>query len=254
MSNKKSNSIPGPSYSESVRAVPLSDTDAGPRNGLHKVKDNTFYFQHDNTSHSDEKVLDLRAELGYEGYGIYWALLELLHQNDGIMQMNSKRIAFAMQVDEDNLIKVINNFGLFVIKGEKFYSNRLLRQIKYRAEIVEKRREAGAIGGKKKANAKQMLSNELPKERKGKESKVKENKKDISVFWADNLDEFEYLNKSFSKMFLFKLPLEYAQHRKLIDKYGIDRVKEKYMAIQNSATVLKKNESAYLTTINWLSR
>ena len=182
MSNHLKNSSLSPSTSENPGAVPISDTVTGLRAGCFKMKDNTFYFQHDNTAGNDDKILDLRSELGYEGYGIFWALLELLHQNGGVMQMQSKRLAYALQVDEQKLSKVINDFDLFVLEDGNFYSQRLMDQIEYRAAIVDKRRDAGAKGGKSKAIAKQMLSNELPKERKGKERKEEDNKVKESKF------------------------------------------------------------------------
>lgn len=171
--------------SENPGAVPHFDTVQGLRAGCFRMKDNTFYFQHDNNANQDEKILDLRSELGYEGYGIFWAILELLHQNNGTLQMNSKRLAFALQVEEQLLSKVITDYDLFIIEDGIFYSERLLDQIKYRAAIVDKRRESGSKGGKSKANAKQMLSKILPKERKGKERKEEGNKEnDFDVFWS----------------------------------------------------------------------
>lgn len=174
MYNPETNSDLSPSLNESPGAVSSLSTEAGLRVGLFAMKGNNFYFQHDNTAHEDDKILDLRADLHYEGYGIFWALLEILHQNGGRMQMHTKRLAFALQVDEEILSKVIKNYDLFVIEDGYFYSQRLLNQIDYRAEIVEKRRKAGAKGGMVKASAKHLPSNELPKERKGKETKEKE--------------------------------------------------------------------------------
>lgn len=151
------------------------------------MKDNSFYFQHDNTAFSDEKILDLRSSLGIEGYGIYWALIELLHQNNGKMQLLSKRLAFAIQVNEQNLMSVINDFNLFIVEDGYFYSKRLLDQIQYRAEIIEKR----SIAGKSGANAKQMLSKHSPKERKGKERKEEDNKGNESKLWRDDFEIYK---------------------------------------------------------------
>ena len=41
----------------------------------------TFYFQHDYSARNDERILELRAEFGWEGYGIYWAILESIAEN-----------------------------------------------------------------------------------------------------------------------------------------------------------------------------
>lgn len=253
MSNHKQISSLSPALNESPGTVLFSDTEDGLRAGLFRMKDNTFYFQHDNTSHVDEKILDLRAELGYEGYGVFWALLELLHQNNGVMQMNSKRLAFALQVDEQMINRIINDFDLFIIKGDIFYSKRLLNQIEYRALIVSKRRAAGSIGGKSKAKAKQKLSKNIPKERKEKE--IKDNSISAeSLGWDKDLELGKGIKRTYPKLFQMKAPLRFDEHNKLIAKHGPEKVKRIYEAMQNKTDLLKKYESAYLTANNWLNR
>ena len=36
------------------------------------------YFNHDSAARNDYRIIKLRATLGYEGYGVFWAVLELL--------------------------------------------------------------------------------------------------------------------------------------------------------------------------------
>ena len=36
------------------------------------------YFNHDSSARNDIRIIKLRASLGYEGYGIFWSVLELL--------------------------------------------------------------------------------------------------------------------------------------------------------------------------------
>ena len=36
----------------------------------------SYYFSHYANAHHYEKILELRAELGWEGYGIFWAMSE----------------------------------------------------------------------------------------------------------------------------------------------------------------------------------
>jgi hypothetical protein len=153
-----------------------------------------YYFQHDNNSFTDERVVDLRIKHGIAGYGAYWAILEQLHQNEGKMQLDSKRLAFALQLEEQLVDSVINDFGLFEIDNGFFYSKRMLAHFKKRKKISEKRAEAGRKGGKassKQANAKQKLANAKQKlanakqiqakERKGKERKEKEIKENNNI-------------------------------------------------------------------------
>lgn len=221
---------------------------------------NTFYFQHDNNAAQDEKILDLRADLGYEGYGIYWAIIEMMHQNEGVLQMQSKRLAFAMQVDEQILTKVINDYGLFEIEGGNFYSKRLLSQIEYREAIVAKRRDAGAKGGKSKANAKQMLSKKLPKERKGKERKesnvrITARQEKILKFSPQNDQEKsqqDWIDKNFPRVQMLKYRLIAPELADLIRIYTKDKVVQTLKEMDNKKDLLSKYIDAGLTLGNWL--
>lgn len=143
----------------------------------------TYYFQHDNNSYTDEKIIKLRMEYGLEGYAIYWIILEQLHQNEGIMELDSNCLAFAMQLDSKVVDGVINDFDLFGFDGKKFYSNRMLKHFENRSKMSQKRSEAGKIGAKKRwkdegkmASAKQVHGKCMANDSKGKERKGKEKK------------------------------------------------------------------------------
>ena len=80
----------------------------------------TFYFSHDYNTREDEKIKNLIFELGFEGYGLYWSLVESLYQNDGYMQTHYKRIAHELHTQSDLIESVIKKFNLFEIK-DKFH-------------------------------------------------------------------------------------------------------------------------------------
>ncbi len=40
-----------------------------------------YWFKHDYNARNDEKILELRAEFGAEGYGIFWMLMEKMAEN-----------------------------------------------------------------------------------------------------------------------------------------------------------------------------
>lgn len=49
----------------------------------------SFYFPHDNNAHNDPKLMSLFMEFGLAGIGLYWILIEILHQQtDGRITMN----------------------------------------------------------------------------------------------------------------------------------------------------------------------
>ena len=40
----------------------------------------SFWFQHDSNARTDARILELRAEMGWHGYGLWWALVEKLRE------------------------------------------------------------------------------------------------------------------------------------------------------------------------------
>jgi hypothetical protein len=142
-----------------------------------KLKKETFYFSHDYTAKSDEKIKNLIYEFGYEGYGIYWSLIEELYQNANALQTNYKRIAFDMRVDENTIKIIIENFDLFVVENGFFGSLSVQRRLDMRNEKSNKARESAQKRWTKDANALQTQSDSNAI----KESKLKENKRKVFI-------------------------------------------------------------------------
>jgi hypothetical protein len=143
------------------------------------MKKDTFYFSHDYNAHDDVKVLFLRQELGMEGYGIFWFLIEKLADAGGILPLNlTPVLAMQMHTSETKVLGVINQYGLFNLIENDFYSERLLDHLNIRKRLSE----SGKNGAEKRWGYDRVANggaNSLPngdgnaKERKGKE--IKEN-------------------------------------------------------------------------------
>jgi hypothetical protein len=139
----------------------------------------SFYFSHDYNAHNDVKILFLRQQLGMEGYGIYWFLVETLADSGGILPLKIIPVlAMQMQVSEIKVKAVIESFDLFQIIEESFYSQRLINHLEIRKIASEngkkgakKRWENGVANGVANGGA---IGDANAKERKGKESKVNE--------------------------------------------------------------------------------
>ena len=88
------------------------------------------YLQHQSNSFTDIKIIKMRSKLGMEAYGIFWALLELLFNEENKLCIDDYSVlAFSLQCDEDKLKSVIEDFDLFVIEDGCFYSKRLNEHI-----------------------------------------------------------------------------------------------------------------------------
>tara|TARA_R110002020_G_scaffold49786_2_gene141391 strand:- start:8 stop:700 length:693 start_codon:yes stop_codon:yes gene_type:complete len=72
----------------------------------------------------------MRSKLGMESYGIFWAVLEMLFTEENKLCIDDyDSLAFGLQCDPKILKQVIEDFDLFVIENNCFYSKRLKNQI-----------------------------------------------------------------------------------------------------------------------------
>jgi hypothetical protein len=108
-----------------------------------------YYFSHDSNASQDEKILNLRADCGWEGYGIYWAIIERLRDTEGhrYTLTSIKGLAASLGVKTVTITEIIKNYGLFESDGDYFWSNSLINRMK----IVEDKRLQAKEAGKRSA-------------------------------------------------------------------------------------------------------
>lgn len=102
-------------------------------------------IKHDSNARQDEKLLALRLRLGWEGYGLYWAIIEILRDStDYTGSKDYNEIAFGLRVSAGLVKKIVEDFGLFTFTadGKRFYSKRLSKDMDKQARISAKRRQA----------------------------------------------------------------------------------------------------------------
>lgn len=105
------------------------------------------YLTHDIGARNDPKLIDVQMEMGGQGLGIYWCLVEMLWENDGYLPMNFKSIAFNLRwATAEEVEKVICDFGLFENDGEKFWSRSALERITHKQEVSKTKAAAGRRG------------------------------------------------------------------------------------------------------------
>tara|TARA_R110001632_G_scaffold76073_1_gene172708 strand:- start:10726 stop:11487 length:762 start_codon:yes stop_codon:yes gene_type:complete len=123
-------------------------------------KKEAYYFSHDYSTTNDPKVQALLGKYGAKGYGIYWRVVEILHEEqDHKLYLKPYMFeAIASTFKEDvNLIKEIITYQvkvceLFKKKGKYIYSERVLENIDKRNKIKEVR----SIAGQKSAKMRQQ--------------------------------------------------------------------------------------------------
>jgi len=168
----------------------------------------TYYFPHDSNAGRDPKCAALIKDFGMEGYGIYWSIIEILHeQKNGKLEKFPKLIdglAFELNIQNEALLQVIEalvkQYNLLQEDENWIWSNRVIENLQERNIKRQHKIEAGRLGGIKSGiSRKTKLENEavlqaneaLPEgtnQRKGKERKRKEINKDVQndlfeLFW-----------------------------------------------------------------------
>lgn len=124
-----------------------------------------YYFSHDSNASTDDKVLELRVEYGWEGYGIFWALIEKMFTNEStnLSHGSVKGLAFHLNVNGDLLQNIIShcvNIGLFASDGVNFWSESLLK----RKQIFKDKNQTKSEAGKKGMSKRWGSDNKTPTE------------------------------------------------------------------------------------------
>lgn len=149
------------------------------------MKKDAFYFPHFCNARHDRKIKRVLKELGIEGYGIYFMLLEVLREQIDFKYPlgDIDLLADEFGTSEQKVRTVIANYQLFQVdEKENFFS---IKQIYYLQPYIEKTERArkaaklrwdNAENQQDNANAMQMHSKSTANAMQVKESKVKESK------------------------------------------------------------------------------
>jgi len=140
------------------------------------MKKDAFYFPHFSNARNDSKLIKVRRVLGVEGYGLYFMLLEVLREQTNFKcHLNSiEDLAFEWHTSKEKLATVINDFDLFTIDSEHFFSCKLIYFLQPYIEKSERARAAALIRWNKVNNDANADANALPAHSTGNASKVKE--------------------------------------------------------------------------------
>ena len=106
------------------------------------------YFSHDYTPLEDKNLLKLFIAKGVEGYGLYWLIVEFMHQNTFAVG-EENLLAFKFRTDTEKIKSVMNDFQLFHIEeheDKKIYvSDRIQRNLDYAEEKNKDKKQAANV-------------------------------------------------------------------------------------------------------------
>lgn len=115
-----------------------------------------YYFSHDSNAKDDPKCSMLIEQLGLEGYGIYWVLVETLRDQPEYKYPLSMLpiVARKYNTTAEKVRVVVGNYGLFEISDDQFFSLSLCK----RMMELERRREQQRFAGLKSAEKRLMIN------------------------------------------------------------------------------------------------
>ena len=177
-----------------------------------KMAKDAYYFSHDSNAKDDKKCMLLIDQLGLEGYGIYWVLIETLRDQVDYKYPLSLVPILAKRYNTSaaKMLLVVEKFNFFEIDEDKnFFSLSLINRMLPLEAKKEQRRLAGIASGisrkerafnERSTDVEQTANkNELSKVKKSKvkKSKVKKSKEKES---KEELSDFKPLEVDFDKM------------------------------------------------------
>ena len=164
------------------------------------MKKDAYYFSHDSNSKDDPKCVLLIEQLGLEGYGIFWVLLETLREQIDFKYPIALLPAISRRYNTsfEKVKTVVYNYSLFIVEDEQFfYSKSLIERMLYLKESREKRKLAGELGNKIRwgeiAMRSQCDDNAIAMQSQSLASKVKESKEEYILIF-DNFRK-KYIGK-----------------------------------------------------------
>ena len=124
------------------------------------------YFSHDSNARNSDKLMRVRMDLGAEGYGIFFMLIERLREEkDYKSVVDYKLLKFDLDADSEKIKQVVENYDLFKFTedGKYFYSE----SFNDRMEMMDVRAQQRISKAKKAANARWNKDSEGAEENKG---------------------------------------------------------------------------------------
>jgi hypothetical protein len=221
---------------------------AGIPNPIFIMKNKSYYFSHDYNAANDTKVLFLRHQLGMEGYGIYWFIIERLADAGGKLPLELIPVlAMQMQSTDIKVKGVIMQFDLFRIDEGEFWSERLNDHLGLRAKLSESGKN-GALNRWKNGEANGVAIGEA-NAKKRKEKEIKENiNNNIDIynkFVEESIISFENLLNPFKELIgaNYKDFLDYWTEKN--DKGKLRYQCEKFFDIKRRINTWNKNTNKY---------
>lgn len=191
-----------------------------------------FYFQHDYDARNDIQIKRLRKTHGAAGYGLYWYIVEMMHEDerDGIDIDDSllESIAEDNGMELETVCKFLQDclekYRLFRVENGFYTSDRVIQNKDRREQIRQKKSEAGRKGGlARQANARNFQA-----PARNFQANARENQAGASSKQANSSKGKESKGKDIKEYISKKQKVFYDQLIPYVDKYSKEMVRAFY--------------------------
>lgn len=218
-----------------------------------------YYFSHDANARNDIKTVNMMADYGMAGYGMYWFIVEVLRELDDYKLKHEKQtwraLARQMCVNAQEVEKFITDcivdYELFKTDGTSFWSDSLLKRMKKVDEVKEKRSQASRKRWDKiKANEEENNAKAMQMDSKCNANVMQTNAKEIK----------EKEKKEKEKVYIHlegveTVKLEEEKYNKLIEEYDKNYIDGLILNMEGWITENNKTyKNYYLAVLQWIKR
>lgn len=153
----------------------------------------SFWFRHDSNAKDDPKCILLIEQLGPEGYGIFWILIELLRDQQGYKYPIALLPSIARRYNTtlEKVKAVVNGYGLFIVEGDEFFfSASLINRMGALDEVKKVLSESGKEGALKRwGGHKVAIAPPLGSQWGSIANRVEENREELNGIEPNRKDE-----------------------------------------------------------------
>ena len=94
------------------------------------------YFSHDYSTRMKKEIKKLIRDMGFEGYGLYWAVVEFMFRNE--LKVGEEDLVLDSSEFTDKIKSILNDYGLFRTENDYYISDRIIETIELQEEKTKK--------------------------------------------------------------------------------------------------------------------
>ena len=143
------------------------------------------YFPHDYNARNDPKLIKLQMEMGQEGKGIFWDIVEMMYEQSGyLLKSQYATYSFSLKIEPEKIKRVLEDFDLFETDSVNIWSISILKRLQLRKDKSETARNSVNkrwLYGRNTKVYQTVYERNTKKESKVKEIKEKKERKETSI-------------------------------------------------------------------------